>query len=223
MQDKAIIDCQFAALRRLVESMFVLVGMVAGGPFARVMPTEVRRQVLRMLRPSESALRRLIVIWARGLRVAAGPKRCAPKHPIPKGNGSSDRIPSFVLFDPRKWFRELAKTRRPQRGPGPRISGFDEPRTPVEQSSGPSTISPTNVCRRLQALHKALENIPAQAKRLARLQAKRRAAGATFRKIEPLRPGFPPGYRKHRTHIVDEILYELDVLVRREPRPPERA
>jgi len=74
----------------------------------------------------------------------------------------------------------------------------------------------------LQAFNKALENIPAQAKRLARLQARRRAAGEPLKRTMPLRPGLPPGYRKEMTDIVDEILYEFHRLAMREPRPPER-
>jgi len=223
MNNEAIIEHQLAALMRLVASVFTLVGLVVGGSVVASMSVEVRRKVLRMLRPAESALRRVIFLRSRGLVVALGAKRPAPTHLIPKGNGSADRIPPFALFDPRKWFRELAKKQRFLSGPGPRISGFDEPRPSFECSAAkqPAT-NPANICRRLQALHKALEDIPAQAKRLARLQAKRRAAGETFNRIEPLRPGHPPGYRKHRIHVVDDMLYELNLLARREPRPPDR-
>jgi len=219
--DEAIIEHQIAALRRLMFSVFALLGLAVGGPALSSMSANVRRKVLRVLQPAESALRRMIFLRARGLSVALGPKRSAPLRAIPKGNGSSDRVPPFALFDPRKWIPELAKSRRFQRGFGPRISGFDEAR-PVFEAVAPAskTTNPAKLCKRLQALHQALENIPAQAKRLAILQAKRRAAGETIRRTMPLRPGAPPGHRKHRSHIVDDILYEFDLLARREPRPP---
>ncbi len=222
MNDAVIIKYQVAALMRLVASMFALVGLVPGGTAVVSIPTEVRRQVLRVLQPAESALRRVILVKARGLVVSLGPKRPAPKGALPKGKGAGDRIPAFVLFDPRKWFRELAKPHRPLRGAGPRISGFDEQRfdTPAPRSA---EVNPASLCRRLQALQKALETIPAQAKRLARLQARRRALGEPLRRIEPRRPGWPPGYRKHHTHPVDVILKDCDILARQDPRPPDKS
>jgi len=219
--DEAIIETQLAALMRLVASVFALVGLVPGRAAVSVMSVDVRRQVLRVLQPAESALRRVIFYRARGLVVAIGGKRAALTGSIPKGKG--DRIPPFALFDPRKWFRELAKSRRPLRGPGPRISGFDEYRPAFDAPAASSNeINPASICRRLQALHKALDDIPAQVKRLARLRARRMAAGEPPRRTEPMRPGFPPGYRKHQTHDVDAILYEFEVLARRDPRPPDR-
>ena len=181
MNDAVIINYQVTALMRLVASMFALVGLVPGGAVVDSISADVRRQVLRILQPAESALRRVILVKARGLVVSLGPKRAALKGVIPKRKSAEDRIPAFVLFDPRKWFRELAKPHRPLRGTGSQISGFDEQRfePPAPHSN---EVNPASLCRRLQALQKALETIPAQAKRLARLQAKRRAAGAPLRR-----------------------------------------
>ncbi len=224
MTDEGIIEYQLAALMRVVVSVFAFVGLVPGGPVVSALSVEVRRRVLRILQPAESALRRAIYLKARGLMVAPGRKRTPPTHPIPKGNGSADRIPAFVLFDPRKWFRELAKKGRPPRGPGPRISGFDEERPVFDPPKAHSSdVKPESLCKRLQALHKALGDVPAQARRLARLQAKRRAAGEPQRRTRPLRPGLPPGYRTGQTDKVDEILHDLHLMALREPRPPERV
>ncbi len=222
MNDEVIIKYQVTALMRLVASMFALAGLVPGGAVVASMSADVRRRVLRVLQPAESALRRVILVKARGLVVSFQPKRPAPKGALPKGKGAGDRIPAFVLFDPRKWFRELAKPHRPLRGAGPRISGFDEQRfaTPTPRSA---EVNPASLCRRLQALQKALETIPAQAKRLARLQARRRAAGAPLRRIEPRRPGWPPGYRQRHSHPVDVILHDCDILARQDPRPPDKS
>ena len=222
MNDEVIIDYQVTALMRLVASMLALVGLVSGGSVVASMSADMRRRVLRVLQPAESALRRVILVKARGLVVALGPKRSFAKGVIPKGKGAEDRIPAFVLFDPRKWFRELAKPHRILRGAGPRISGFDEQRfdTPAPCST---EVNPASLCRRLQALQKALETLPAQAKRLARVQARRRAAGEPLRRTEPRRPGWPPGYRKRHSHPVDVILYDCDILARQEPRPPDKS
>ncbi len=223
MNDEVIIEYQVTALMRLVASMFALVGLVPGGAAVASMSVEVRRRVLRVLQPAESALRRVILMKARGLVVSLRPKRPAPKGAVPKGKGAGDRIPAFVLFDPRKYFHELAKPHRPVRGAGPRISGFDEQRPACEPPAPRSVeVNPASLCRRLQSLQKALESIPVQAKRLARLQARRRAAGEPLRRTEPRRPGWPPGYRKHPSHPVDMILQDCDILARQDPRPPDK-
>ncbi len=224
MNDAAIITYQVTALMRLVASMFALAGLIPGGAAVASMSVEVRRKILRVLQPAESALRRVILMKARELVVSLKPKRPAPKGAVPKGKGARDRIPAFVLFDPRKWFRELAKPHRPLRGAGPRISGFDEERPAYEPPAPRSAeVNPASLCRRLQALQKALETIPAQAKRLAQLQAKRRAAGEPLRRTEPRRPGWPPGYRKRHSHPVDVILHDCDILARQDPRPPDKS
>src|SRR3990170_3908197 len=73
-------------------------------------PRSLHSAVLRVLRPAESAVRRLIVIAARGLVVKLAPSRPIsgpmPAKPIGKGVGSS-RPPSFQLFDPRKRFKPV--------------------------------------------------------------------------------------------------------------------
>ena len=73
-------------------------------------PHPLHRAVLRVLRPAESAVRRLIVIAARGLVVKLAPprpdSRPKPAKLIGKGSGSS-RPPSFQLFDPRKRFKPV--------------------------------------------------------------------------------------------------------------------
>lgn len=220
------IDRNHKALLRLVTALFVVAGLVVGGAAVASMPACVRKKILRVLGPAEAATRRLIAIVARDVIVKLRAKRAGPKGPIPKGKGSGKRVPQFQLFDPRKSFPELVKSKRPSRGPGPRISGFDddswtpyEPKKPA-QSGEPD---PRILCGRLQALMRALQDIPAQARRLARLQARRRADGEPLRRTEPRRPGFPPGYRRNGMHEIDEILSDCDILVRMDPRPPDKA
>ena len=61
--------------------------------------------------------------------------------------------------------------------------------------------------RRLQALKLALEDLPRQARRLARWRVRRE--NMTSPKFKsPLRPGQPPGHRKKHIHPIDEVLTE---------------
>jgi hypothetical protein len=178
--------------------------------------------VLRILRPAESAVRRLIVIAARGLVVKPVAARPGPKGlKIPrKGQGAM----AFQLFDPRQRFaawrpKPIPEHKRPrarlpfdERPPGtlvfrPEDFGRSEP--PPKDDS----VDATRLSRRLEALKLALGDLPRQAKRLVRWQAKREAMRKrrpTF--TAPLRPGHPPGYRKKPQHEVDEVLQECDRL-----------
>ena len=76
-----------------------------------------------MLRPAESAVRRLIVVAARGVVVKVAPSRPMPKgQMIGKGGGS--RLPAFQLFDTRKYFAELSQRRVKYAKNPPRIHFF---------------------------------------------------------------------------------------------------
>ncbi|HUQ37258.1 MAG TPA: hypothetical protein VM144_12865, partial [Aestuariivirga sp.] len=71
--------------------------------------------------------------------------------------------------------------------------------------------SAVRLTRRLQALKLALDDLPRQAKRLARWRVRRENA-KTPKFKSPLRPGRPPGHRREPTHEVDEILTECHEL-----------
>ena len=92
------------ALKGIVEVLFAMLGLAGAATVARI-PQPLHRAVLRVLRPAESAMRRLVVIAARGLVVKLAPSRPMPAGPIGKGGGHSR--PSFQLFDPRKNFAAL--------------------------------------------------------------------------------------------------------------------
>ena len=96
------------ALKGIVEALFAMLGLAGGATRLRI-PQPLHRAVLRVLRPAESAVRRLVVIAARGLVVKLAPSRPMPAGPIGKGRASR---PSFQLFDPRKNFAELRQHRR---------------------------------------------------------------------------------------------------------------
>jgi hypothetical protein len=183
----------------IVAALFAMLGLTGGGSVARI-PRGLYYDVLRVLRPAEYAVRRLIVIAARGLVVALPPSRPMPPGRI-IGRGGRPRN-SFQLFDPRKRFSFDA----------PAFSGAHGSTNDPQVNATPALLSEahvnaTSLCRRLEALKRALEDLPRQAKRLARWRA-RREAMPNPKFTSPLRPGRPPGHRRKPTHEVDEVLIE---------------
>jgi hypothetical protein len=191
---------------------------VYGGTDATTLPRAVHASILRVLRPAESALRRLIVIAARDLVVGPVPPE---KKAGQAGTGKTSRgKPAsrifFQLVDPRKRFsaqRVVYATLVPRISviaPGAPIAPlFAQPQDPHERPSIPSAsdrhISAHRLCLRLKALTSALEDIPRHAVRLARWRMKRKAQQPP-RFSSPLRFGNPPGYRAKPRHEIDDIL-----------------
>lgn len=207
------------ALLRLLAVLFASAGIVPGeGPVPAVR-RGVYLAILFVLRPAEAATRRLVVIVKARMReaVKGGSPRCkqtAPSGPIPKGAGK--RLPLFPLFDPRKQVPELAR-RKAGKGPAPRMFFFDgsdpEIEPEIENTRSPDDmIDAERLGRRMQALHLALGDLTAQAKRLARVQSRRQAAGESIKRTKPLRGGRPPGYRARWRHAVDEVLSDCHQL-----------
>jgi len=193
-------------LQGIIAALFAMLGEA----MAERIPHPLHRAVLRVLRPAESAVRRLIVIAARGLVVKVAPSRPMPKGTV-IGKGTQSRF-AFQLYDTRKYFPELSQRRvRYTRNP-PRIHVFPyDTLQPLPQPAPPPVSPPDGLVnaarlnRRLQALKLALDDLPRQARRMARWRARREAAKAPKFK-SPLRPGPPPGRRKKHIHPIDEIL-----------------
>jgi len=142
------------------------------------------------------------------------PSRAMPKGQI-IGKGGGSRLPSFQLYDTRKYFPELSQRRikyakYPPRihffGPGSRVDDL-WPSRPPKAAPLPSDglVNGARLSRRLQVLKLALEDLPRQARRMARWRVRRDAAKAPKFK-SPLRPGPPPGRRKRHIHPIDEVL-----------------
>ncbi|HEX7110075.1 MAG TPA: hypothetical protein VF224_12630, partial [Aestuariivirga sp.] len=190
---------------------FAMLGLEGEATVSRL-PRSVHSAVLRVLRPAEYAMRRLIIVAARGLVVKLAPSRpisrAVPAGAIGKGGPSR---PSFQLFDPRKNFAELRQHQRKFRRNPPRVHfyPYDTLRPPVADPVSPpdGLVGAERVTRRLQALKLALDDLPRQARRLARWRVRREnAKNPKFK--SPLRPGRPPGYRRKPVHLVDEVLIE---------------
>ena len=206
------------ALKGIIDVLFALLGLDGTDAASRI-PRSLHSAVLGVLRPAESAVRRLIVIAARNVVVKLAPSR--PMHEgrrIGKGGGPSR--PSFQLFDPRKRPAPLRVRKFTRLVPrihffphDPRISTlFPAPRTVVEPPPPPDgLVNAERLSRRLNALKSALDDLPRQAKRLVRWQ-ERRKASPSHKFLVPLRSGHPPGYRRKPIHEVEEILTECDWL-----------
>jgi hypothetical protein len=202
------------ALKGIVATLFAMLGLVGEATVSRI-PPKLHCAVLRVLRPAESAVRRLVVIAARGLVVKVAPSRPMPKG-LKIGKGGGNRLPAFKLFDTRKDFPELRQRRvkyakYPPRilflGPDSRVDDLWPRPLPVAAPVSPpdGLVSATRITRRLQALKLALDDLPRQAKRLVRARARREKV-PRLKFQSPLRPGRPPGHRKKPIHEVDDIL-----------------
>jgi len=211
-----------------------------GGRVGCVLPRHLYRAILRLLRPAEAAARRLIVIAARGLTAQLAPSRRPMLATLPKrivGTGIVDtgislhqlglaNIAPPPVRKPRDasqplalpltdTLRGLSRSRRPTATSVPCISGSG-PRA-IARRCLPSSNDPVDAYRlhcRLAAIARALDDLPAEAKRLARWRALRERARARgkFQRLRPIRPGRPPGWRKpgsRHAHEVHRILHEL--------------
>jgi hypothetical protein len=201
------------ALKGIIAALFAMLGLEGAATVERL-PHAVHRAVLRVLQPAESAVRRLIVIVARGMVVKLAPPRPMPAGPI-IGKGGHSR-PSFKLFDPRKSFA-LSREGTPPRflprihvfGHDPRVAALWAARPPLAAPapSPDDLVNAEPLTRRLQALKAALDDLPRQARRLARLRLRRENVPSLKFK-SPLRPGPPPGHRRNKLHEIDEVLAE---------------
>ncbi len=201
------------ALKGIVAELFAMLGLAGEATVARI-PQPLHSAVLRVLRPAESAVRRLIIIAARGLVVKLAPSRPMPKPGGPIGKGGGSRPPAFQLFDTRKNFAELRQHRRRPTRLSPRIHFYPyDTQVPARPTAADAPAPPdglvgaARLTRRLQALKLALEDLPRQARRLARWRVRRENMPSPKFK-SPLRPGPPPGYRRKPVHLVEEVLAE---------------
>jgi hypothetical protein len=120
------IDRNREALIAIVAALFAMLGLEGEATLQR-MSRGLHRAALRMLRPAESATRRLIVIAARGIAVtpapAARPKltRVMAKTSAPRQR--AQRL-NFQLYDPRKRFVRRRRATPPASMSYPSIPAF---------------------------------------------------------------------------------------------------
>ena len=212
-------------LLNIVATLYAMIGLNSSGTLERL-KWPLYRAVLDVLRPAESAVRRLIVVAARGLVVKPPAPRSATSKPALPGKGRASV--SFQLFDPRGHRHGGANRAYARgRGPAPRIRVLDaDPRIPLFHRPAPAepepqrddSVSAVRLCRRLVAIRLALEDLPRQARRYARWRA-RPLAERRPRLDGILRPGPPPGHRRKARHEVHAILSECSWLAHSALKP----
>jgi hypothetical protein len=215
-----------AAARRLI--IVAARGLVVDPP--RFRPAKPKPLTME---PLMRQLGLAVVLSKAELRRAAAKRRAAALR------AARPRKLSFPLLDPltlpRGFFGRPARSYRPRTASVPRITflGSDE-RRPVPPPPSPyDPVSAVRLSLRLQALGRALDDLPGQAKRFARWQAgcnakharekeqravqgrRKRSAQNGKRRRGPydrtsaLKPGRPPGWRRKSTHEVHEVLKDL--------------
>lgn len=227
------ISCNRDQLLRIIASLFALLRLdpatsLVGGAQTVTVPRHVYRAVLLVLRPAESAVRRLIIIAACGLVLKVRAARPAIKHSGAFPSIALPTIPAFPLIDPRKRFSQgtlvwgQVKTIPHIRTFStfePLVAPVWPPFNPVHQAPrADDPINATGLCRRLNSLKSVLEDLTKQARRLARLKARQALAKQgqkPFRPslLSPTRPGPPPGFRKRAVREIDHVLRECHALV----------
>jgi hypothetical protein len=188
------------------------------------MPRHYYRSWLIILRPAESAVRRLIVMAARGIVVKLGVSRGFPAGlalRLAQKGGEEDRFPAFALIDPLKrfaaadfgWAEEWSQDwGKEQVLPRISVPGLFDPvfPGPAPVPCRDDLIDTSALARRIAALKQALDDLPRHAKRLARWKARgelaRQAAARKPGRMSPMRPGFAPGYHRTDQREIDGIL-----------------
>ncbi len=89
-------------LLRIVATLFAMIGLAEGASVERL-SSPVYRAVLRLLRPAESAVRRLIVVAARSLTLKP-PQARSTARAAPRAARKHHNRATFKLFDPRQRF-----------------------------------------------------------------------------------------------------------------------
>lgn len=214
----------FEALERVVARLFALAGIATGRPSVETVSRGLHARILAVLRPAEYALRRLIVMAACRLAVAAPSARAfragmrKPGRHEPKSDPA--HVPAFRLFDPVKsaadpWLTpaEIAARDRPASAAWPAA-----PALPAYER-----IDARGLCGRIVALRSAMADLDGQALRLARWRARRSRATCRPRRFAPMRPGRPPGWMRRPKTGLQEVLVECDLLARYAWKGPDTS
>lgn len=208
------------ALIEIVTRLFLLAGIRTGVAVGDL-PRALRLRILAILRPAEYAARRLIAMAACQMTVTVRPSRrkepdgtvtiflglgFLPSPFAAKPAGSvSERPPAFALFDPFKhygspWLKLGEQAKQDRR---PSLVFALPPNEPVDARG---------LCRRIRALEGALQDLERHAARLARWRARSERGFGRPVRASPMRPGYPPGWKRHPRTDAEMVLKECNVL-----------
>ena len=199
------------ALLTIIVALMGVLGVVGGGRLT-TLPYFLYHRALAIIRPAESAVRRLIVIVAhemalRGIKLHAARRDGLDEFlfSLRPSVRLEPAIPAFNLIDPLKLFGRDAPD-CDEFGDG--FEGHDS------ETQNHTPIAAASLHARLLALKHALDNLPRQAKRLARWYEQRDLAYAQNlpHRFSSLRPGYPPASKRRRTDEIDEVLHECHTL-----------
>jgi hypothetical protein len=253
LDNRAGIERNVEALKRILVSLVALAGLGE-----TTLPRHLHRAILRLLRPAESAARRLIIAlaatpqaretghgampqareiadkatpsaremgnteareqgngvaasaWRGPVRQAAGrrARQFQPRTPRPAARPAVMRL-SLPLADPLTHPFGRVPVRQAS-VPRLWIYGSTQAGLPVPAPPAPhDPLDATRLRLRLDALGRALDDLPGQALRFARWRARQASMRERGRFRRPLRPGRPPGAlppgnrrREHEVHAV---------------------
>ncbi len=217
--DRAI-ERKREALLGIVSALFALVAAARLSGAGMMLPRRVWLAVLFVLRPAEAAVRRLVVIAARGIAPVSFRPRPGPVGLIVAA--ALPREPVFSLMDPLKDF----SSHDSDAGPGwEEVLPGDPAFGTLPESRFDEPLDGASLHVRLRALRLALADISRQARRLARWRARSDAALKDRRRtrISPIRPGLPPGWRQRPLHDIDPVLHECHRLARDLANAPDSS
>ena len=233
-------------LLRNVAWLFTWLKLDVGGS-VETMPRLQRLTILFVLRPSESAYRRvlLVTVLVRGIVAPLlRPRAARAEQPERKTSGEKRALRPlpFKLTDTRKYFDLHPDRPKYVQGPGPWVTDlwsddpiFDRSALYAHQErmnrpppSPDDDISAAALCRRMNALMCALKDLDGQALRMAKLQTRIEQQPREVGKfpLRVLRPGSPPGFRQRPKHEVDAVLAEchrLALMAEDELKPPDTS
>ncbi|GHD15578.1 hypothetical protein ACFOEZ_16095 [Tianweitania populi] len=233
MDDGKAISALGQALRRIVATITAMAGFGEEQTLLR----RQRNTILRLLRPAESATRRLIVAMARGLAVhlrqpsPARPRRLGPKP-------QTRRWPLVLsLLDPqrhrqrRRWVRRTSVPRIMHLGLAAALPLVCRP-LPLPDD----VLDAAGLNARLAALNGALADMEGRARAFARWQARQAVAANALGAIaagepaparllrralrRPLRIGRAPGNSRRSPHEIHTLLAQTHTLALDALAPP---
>ncbi|MBO6725516.1 MAG: hypothetical protein JJ911_07640 [Rhizobiaceae bacterium] len=196
------------------------------------LPRHLHRAVLRLLRPAEAAVRRLIIVAARDVEIppVSSPHRVRVGEVARAARRSGGKQIALPLTDPLRRSPDRRCLQASRNMPRISIPGWSAPAPLPVPPSPDDEIDATRLALRLAALTRVLNDLPREARRFARWRAlgespsplrgseSRQATrpergGSGTRRIWPLRLGRPPGQRlptsRRPAHTIHQLLDDI--------------
>ena len=213
-----------------VEAALALLAVVARVAQLGPLDRRARLSALAVLRPVESLVRRLLLIMAQSVsipaNIASRPMTDDARQRLNRSATKTDPArspPRFKLVDPLPSLAGLKPALPPIASMAPRISSLYDERPswlfiqpPLPQPTLQPPPAPQPILDRINALGEVLTHKERSVRRMARWLARRkqrRAQGLPTR-VDPLRPGWPPGAGKHETHrtALQDVLVDVHTI-----------